>query len=1859
MRSAHRWAARTGAGLLAGLFVFGLEAGFVLQNPESPVYYRYAVVAGERIQVVEGTTVAGDVHSNGDLSLASGARVEGDASAVGKITGPGTVTGTAAEGAPVVTLPSLGTAAELRSLADRVLEGDQTLTDARIDDILFVNGKVTVRGSLNGTGTLLAASGITFERPGASVVLEPGTRLSLLSLGTIDVAQGRAFRGVLRAGQDARIGRDARISGVVIASRQVQLGGDARLSFLSPDDVAPVLEIVAPPAQVEGDTTPAVIVEFSDAASGVDPGSLEVKVDGASIRSACVLSAGSATCEPPELAQGGHLVEASIADRAGNRATVEGSFEIILDRNPPALRIVSPLAGLIVGDATPAIEIEYSDTSGVDTASLRVVLDGVDLTATCTVQADRATCEPPALSSGVHTLEVEVADRRGQRSSLSRLFEIVLSLTVVIDSPGQGELTRADSLDVSGRVPPETDSVMIGALQGGVQDGAFVIEDVPLHEGGNTLTVVARTQEGGIGTATVTIVRDTTPPQVAILSPREGRVTTDAQIAVTGEYNDPVSSNAALAPPVVLVNGVPALVEQRTFFLDDLLLQPGENRIRVTVTDAAGNEGAAEVTVRSEPAVGQQIERLLGNGQTGPAGQVLPEPLVVRLRDAIGNPLPGRRVLFQVTRGGGWIAAGGEEGARLTVSTDEQGLARVNFTLGSRSGAGNHEVTVTAAGFPGDVVFCASARVGEPLRIVRVVGDNQTGAMRGAVSSQYPKPLLTQVFDGQGNPVPGAEVIYRGLTGDGSFGGAGEVRAVTNAQGVAAAVFTLGPQPGANANMVEAGFDGLGELPVVFTISGAVPGPESATAVVGIVLDNQDDPVPGVTLSVRGAPAPAVSDAEGRFRIPGVPVGTIDLHVNGTTTSRPGTWPHLAFHITTVSGVDNSVGMPIRLLPIDVEGGKVVGGPEEVVISMRGVPGATLTVAPNSVTFPDGSRTGVVSFTQVHSDKVPMIAPMGSGFSVAFTVQPPGTHFDPPARVTLPNTGLPPGSEVDVFSFDHDMGEFISAGTATVTEDGLLIRSNPGSGISKAGWAGGVPPPPPLTNACKPGTCTNCVGGMPVPKCSSCQSCSGTCTDLKIEKVTASADGKDDMRITAKKEAVNFSAVPMGTCSNVEYEWDFGDPQSNGNTASGQSASHTYEKPGAYTVKVTASCGPSCTSGGTQMDDIKVLVVGVDLVVQDLPEQDQAAPHEEDPGAVLGVRDGQSKYRAPVKVMFEGPEVKMGELKLAATSGQDKLKLFQDAGGNSPVALPKVWQISNGNLTESLFLEATKPSDSVKDIELSLTYTHDGAKAEDMVKATAIAVDLRVDSDNDGSITDTDDNSENQTPGAIVLANDDDDNNNNTADRSESSSVAGEDDLTEMKLALKPSSLTGLTGLKLEIVPGSGILVWKDASKGAALQAGTMLTIGSDQIPDTLWLEGTQPGQSKVQVILRNDKGETIADDEVQVVVVRVEDVDIHASDPETFKTPSAQPPGLDTKLHFVTAWKQGNVALVVKIMPDLPEIRQKVKWETSASGVTLTSPGVGGDELTTSFPSVVTQGVKVPVTIKIKEKVAKEVVAWVVSASLSGSVTPAVAGPHFDPNNTTRRDGTIVLAVIQPVATIFPPEIITDQDRPMLEGGNVIPPPPPNGLDACGVALAGGANARWDISRRVAKRATVSSPTLPVECNDRPPSYPTDPLVGNDDATTNDLEDNNPYRPFGRPVAASTPHGVGEISGFDGPTRGGPGIVPPLEVPQFGVVGDTYRSEIWFSEFVRLQLGDASRGGWFVISDPLPWRVDFKLHKLKVTEQLWQEDVNKDGDMMDDVTEGMVNRDVNGDGFDPNQLVGYWENNGSTSADDNAGIPP
>lgn len=227
--------------------------------------------------------------------------------------------------------------------------------------------------------------------------------------------------------------------------------------------------------------------------------------------------------------------------------------------------------------------------------------------------------------------------------------------------------------------------------------------------------------------------------------------------------------------------------------------------------------------------------------------------------------------------------------------------------------------------------------------------------------------------------------------------------------------------------------------------------------------------IEGTTLAVQ-------TDDQGQFTLTSAPVGYVKLIADGSTARRSGTWPMLEYPIYTIAGQNNTLEMPVYLLPIDVRRGIFVDETDGGTLTIPELPGFALTVAPGSATFPGGSRTGTVSATLVHPDKMPMTPGFGQQPRFIVTIQPPGVHFDPPAALTIPNAdGLAPGEITEMYSFDHDLGQFVSIGTGAVSEDGTVVRSDPGVGIIKGGWhCGGNPSTSGATANCA--ECSKCNG---------------------------------------------------------------------------------------------------------------------------------------------------------------------------------------------------------------------------------------------------------------------------------------------------------------------------------------------------------------------------------------------------------------------------------------------------------------------------------------------------------------------------------------------------------------------------------------------------------------------------------------------------------------------------------------------------------------------------------------------------------------------------------------------------------------
>jgi protocatechuate 3,4-dioxygenase beta subunit len=230
----------------------------------------------------------------------------------------------------------------------------------------------------------------------------------------------------------------------------------------------------------------------------------------------------------------------------------------------------------------------------------------------------------------------------------------------------------------------------------------------------------------------------------------------------------------------------------------------------------------------TSPPVPARVDVVSGNGQTVPVGTQPAQPLVVKVVDEDGRPMPGVQVAWTTS-------AQGDVVAPSPATTDAQGQASAQWTLSSALGA--HTVTATVAGVQ-PAQFTATRVVG-PAATVQVVSGGGQFVSTGA--QPQPQPLVVKVVDAAGNPVAGVQVAFTPTV-------QGDVvtpnPATTDAQGLATVQWTPNGTAGAHAVTASA----AGAQPATFTSQVGV-----APAYITVYSGNQQTVVRGrpATLAVR------------------------------------------------------------------------------------------------------------------------------------------------------------------------------------------------------------------------------------------------------------------------------------------------------------------------------------------------------------------------------------------------------------------------------------------------------------------------------------------------------------------------------------------------------------------------------------------------------------------------------------------------------------------------------------------------------------------------------------------------------------------------------------------------------------------------------------------------------------------------------------------------------------------------------------------------------------------------------------------------------------------------------------------------
>ena len=237
----------------------------------------------------------------------------------------------------------------------------------------------------------------------------------------------------------------------------------------------------------------------------------------------------------------------------------------------------------------------------------------------------------------------------------------------------------------------------------------------------------------------------------------------------------------------------------------------GEATVYLTLGNKAGTntveaklQGLSAIptlTFTATGTVGQArlLSIVSGNLQTGPVGLALRDSLVVKVTDAVDNPIPGYAVTFDLLDGTGAYLE--EAGVRTrTKLTSGSGRAAVSLTMGSLLNETN-SVRASALNLtPSYVTFQTTATAAVASQLQYYSGNDQDTT----VTTRLAKPLEVQVLGPFNSIIAGHPVRFRVLKGGGNFEGVTEKSYTSDANGIARAYLTLGKSAGDSSNVVEA-----------------------------------------------------------------------------------------------------------------------------------------------------------------------------------------------------------------------------------------------------------------------------------------------------------------------------------------------------------------------------------------------------------------------------------------------------------------------------------------------------------------------------------------------------------------------------------------------------------------------------------------------------------------------------------------------------------------------------------------------------------------------------------------------------------------------------------------------------------------------------------------------------------------------------------------------------------------------------------------------------------------------------------------------------------------------------------------------
>lgn len=283
------------------------------------------------------------------------------------------------------------------------------------------------------------------------------------------------------------------------------------------------------------------------------------------------------------------------------------------------------------------------------------------------------------------------------------------------------------------------------------------------------------------------------------------------------------------------------------------------------------------------------------------------------------------------------------------------------------------------------------------------------------------------------------------------------------------------------AAFTEGGVPFLRASPVTLSVAAAT----GVTGVKGRFVTPEGQGIPGVIVRADIATTPqpqVVTDAAGNFQLAGLPAGDLMLRFDATPANPM--YPTWGSTARLVDGTITQLPQWTLTLPPPAEAfTSINNATQDQIVTDARYPGLEirLSAGVSILGWGDNVPKTRIAVERLDPDKAPIPAPpipTRSLYQIFWGTPMGGVPSNgQPIAVTYPNDlGLEPGTQTQFWYYDAPPGGgegvWRQGGTGTVSADGKVIRTDPGSGIPRfcgvcgiscflSNQGGGPPPPPP------------------------------------------------------------------------------------------------------------------------------------------------------------------------------------------------------------------------------------------------------------------------------------------------------------------------------------------------------------------------------------------------------------------------------------------------------------------------------------------------------------------------------------------------------------------------------------------------------------------------------------------------------------------------------------------------------------------------------------------------------------------------------------------------------------------------------